>query len=203
MYIQVPDTFYSDSTGSRIYDTGIGVSMTLFDGGYTWFRIKQANQSKRAAENDLQDAINSTAYQVKIAYYTLLREIMLKKVQQDALARSKKQLEVTSSRYDLGSASLSEKLKAQVTVANDSLQLLQRENSIRAAEFNLNVIMKRDVAKRLDPVDSMRAQTTNQGTGRAFAQKCRTQPGVEAQQSAEWKQRRQACGCQSAPGCHK
>ncbi len=46
--------------------------MTLFDGGYTWFRIKQANQSKRAAENDLQDAINSTAYQVKIAYYTLL-----------------------------------------------------------------------------------------------------------------------------------
>ncbi len=114
---------------------------------------------------------------------------MLKKVQQDALARSKKQLEVTSSRYDLGSASLSEKLKAQVTVANDSLQLLQRENSIRAAEFNLNVIMKRDVAMRLDPVDSMRAQTTNRRAGRASAQKRRTQPGVEAQQSSRWKQR--------------
>lgn len=163
IYNRETDTYYNDSTGSRIYGTGIGVSMTLFDGGNTWFRIKQANQSKRAAENDLQDAINGTAYQVKIAYYTLLREIMLKKVQQDALARSKKQLEVTSSRYDLGSASLSEKLKAQVTVANDSLQLLQRENSIRAAEFNLNVIMKRDVALRISPTDSMRAQSMSDG----------------------------------------
>ncbi len=157
------NTYYNDSTGTRLYETGIGLSMTLFDGGYTWFRIRQANQSKRAAESDLQDAINGTAYQVKIAYYTLLREIMLKRVQQDALARSKKQLEVTSSRYDLGSASLSEKLKAQVSLAKDSLLLLQRENGIRAAEFELNKIMKRDVALRLEPADSLRAGSVIQG----------------------------------------
>ncbi|MBK7090455.1 MAG: TolC family protein [bacterium] len=180
MYIQLPDTAYiGTDPGSKRYSTGLGLSMTLFDGGYTWFRIKQANQAKRAAENDLQDAINGTAYQVKIAYYTLLREIMLKKVQQDALARSKKQLEVTSSRYDLGSASLSEKLKAQVTVANDSLQLLQRENSIRAAEFNLNVIMKRDVALRLNPADSMRAQAMSEGLDELLRKSAEMNPALK------------------------
>ncbi len=198
MLIQLPDTSYiGEDPGSKRYSTGIGISMTLFDGGYTWFRIKQANQLKKAADNDLQDAVNNTAYQVKIAYYTLLREIMLKRVQQDALARSKKQLEVTSSRYDLGSASLSEKLKAQVNVANDSLQLLQRENSIRAAEFNLNIIMNRDVALRLDPADSMRAETMTRGLEELLSAGISSNPALarskadmEAAQTGVWMSKR-------------
>ncbi len=108
---------------------------------------------------------------------------MLKRVQQDALARSKKQLEVTSSRYDLGSASLSEKLKAQVTVANDSLQLLQRENSIRAAEFSLNILMKRDVALRLDPSDSMRVETISQGLEELLLKSTELNPALKRSQA--------------------
>ncbi len=72
-FIQTPDTAYiGEDEGTKRYSTGVGLSMTLFDGGYTWFRIKQANQLKTAAENDLLDAVNNTAYQVKIAYYSLL-----------------------------------------------------------------------------------------------------------------------------------
>lgn len=159
-FIQLPDTAYIGfDPGSKRYSTGIGMDLTLFDGGYTWFRIKQSGQQLRGAQRDYQDAVTGASYDVKIAYYRLLQATMIRKVREDALARSKKQLEVTSSRYELGSASLSEKLKAQVNVANDSLRLLEQDNAIRAAEFSLNVILGRDVAQRVIPSDTLQNAT--------------------------------------------
>jgi outer membrane protein TolC len=141
--------------GRKSYSASLNLSMTLFDGGATWFRIKQSSLNKTASKNDLRQTITSTAYNVKQAYYGLVMTIMLRKVQEEALVRSKKQLEITTSRFELGSASLSEKLKAQVTVATDSLTLLQRVNDIKNAEFNLSLLMNRDVALPLVPVDTL------------------------------------------------
>lgn len=141
--------------GTKSYSTGLSISMTLFDGGATWFNIKRSSLLKTASRNDLRQQILSTIYGVRQAYYALVSAQMLRRVQEDALARSKKQLEVTTSRYELGSASLSEKLKAQVNVANDSLTLLQRVNDIQTAEFNLNVLMNRDVSLPVNPVDTL------------------------------------------------
>lgn len=150
-----PYYVYYPDPGSKSYSTGIDLSMTLFDGGATWLKIRQSNQTKRSSFNALSETMLTTVYNVKSAYYSLVETIMLRKVQEDALARSKKQLEVTTSKYELGSASLSEKLKAQVTVANDSVVLLTRENAIRSAEFALNLLLNRDVALPIVPADTL------------------------------------------------
>ncbi len=141
--------------GTKSYSTGLSISMTLFDGGATWFNIKRNSLARTASRNDLRQQILSTAYNVRQAYYGLVSAHMLRRVQEDALARSKKQLEVTTSRYELGSASLSEKLKAEVNVANDSLRLLERVNDITTAEFNLNILMNRDVSLPVQPLDTL------------------------------------------------
>jgi outer membrane protein len=146
---------YYEDPGTRSYSTGLSLSMTLFDGGATWFNIKQNALGHTSSQNDLRQTITSTAYNVKQAYFNLVQAKMLKIVQEDALARSKKQLEVTNSKYELGSASLSEKLKAQVTVAQDSVALLQRENDIQNAEFNLNLLLNRDVTMGIIPTDTL------------------------------------------------
>ncbi len=153
-YVQQLDTYYQDP-GSKSYSTGIGLSMTLFDGGATWLRIRQSTQRKTSASSAMTETALETVYNVTQAYHFLVETAMLRKVQEDALARSKKQLEVTNSKYELGSASLSEKLKAQVTVANDSVALLTRENNIKAAEFALNVLLNRDVAQPISPLDTL------------------------------------------------
>jgi outer membrane protein len=153
-YDPVLHTTYQDP-GSKSYGTGLTLSMTLFDGGRTWLNIKKYSEQKNSSKESLQASIYSTVFDIKQAYYNLVSAIMLKKVQADALARSKKQLEVTTTRYDLGSASLSEKLKQEVNVANDSLTLLERENDIRNAEFSLNLLMNRDPELPLTPLDSL------------------------------------------------
>jgi outer membrane protein len=146
---------YVEDPGTKSYSTGLSVSMTLFDGGLTWFSIKQSALERTSSRNELRQTIMNTAYSVKQAYYGLVQAVLLKKVQEDALARSKKQLEVTTSKYELGSASLSEKLKAQVNVARDSVTLLQRDNDIKNAEFNLNLLLNRDVTQPVLPIDTL------------------------------------------------
>jgi outer membrane protein len=147
-----------ENPGTRNYSTGLSFNMTLFDGGATWFGIKQSSLQSTSSQNNMRATIQNTALTVKQAYYTLVQALLLRKVQEDALARSKKQLEVTSSKFELGSASLSDKLKAEVLVAQDSVTLLQRDNDIKNAEFNLNLILNRDVNTPIDPVDTL-AQT--------------------------------------------
>jgi outer membrane protein TolC len=159
-FIQLPDTAYiGTDPGSKRYSTGLGVNFTIFDAGATWLNIRNAGLAKGSAERDYNSTVADIAYNTKIAYYTLLTANMLLSVQQDALKRSEKQLEVVSSRYELGSASQSEKLKAEVTVANDSLTLLQRENDISVAEFNLNVLLNRDVSLPIKATDQLEPVT--------------------------------------------
>jgi outer membrane protein TolC len=143
----------------KSYSTDVNLSMTLFDGGATWFRIIADSRQKGSAEAGWRSTVQSIVLNVKSAYYWLLSRSMLRRAQADALERSKKQLEVTEARYELGSASLSEKLKQQVNVASDSLALLERQNDIRKAEFALNLLMNRDVTLRVMPVDTLAVVT--------------------------------------------
>ncbi|MFH2056637.1 MAG: TolC family protein [bacterium] len=146
---------YQTDPGTKTYRKGISGGMTLFDGGQTWYNIRSAKLSKNSSSSQLRGTLLSMAYQVKQAYYALASAIMLRKAQADALERSRKQLEVTATRYELGSASLSEKLKAEVTMATDSLGLLERINDIRSAEFALNLLMDRDPSLAIAPSDQL------------------------------------------------
>lgn len=177
----VPDLgIYYQDPGTKSYATGVSLSMTLFDGGRTWFNIKRASELKGSYREQYESARQYMVLQIKQAYYGLLSSIMLKKVQADALARSKKQLEVTTTRYDLGSASLSEKLKQEVNVANDSLALLERENDIRNAEFNLNLLMNRDVSLPLTPVDTLGVVGFGSTVDEALATALRDNPSLKS-----------------------
>jgi outer membrane protein TolC len=70
---------------------------------------------------------------------------MLLEVQTEAVKRSEEQLNMAKAKYDLGSASLSDYLKAKVQLANDSLALITDQNSIKLAEADLNNILGRNV----------------------------------------------------------
>ncbi len=172
-------TYVGTDPGTKTYNTGLGVDFTIFDAGATWLNIRNANLSKSSAERDYDATVAEIAYSTKIAYYNLLTAQMLRTVQMEALKRSKKQLEVVSSRYDLGSASLSEKLKAEVNVARDSLTLLQRENDIKVAEFNLNVLMDRDVSMPIQPSDKLEPVTLQMTLDQYLSESLAQNPALE------------------------
>lgn len=171
------DTSYVHPFGSS-YSTGLNFSLTLFDGGATWLSVKKSALAKKTAENAVHQTINATAYAVKLRYFDLVRAVMLRKVRADALQSSKKQLEITTSRFELGSASLSEKLKSQVLVAQDSLNLLDGYNNIRKAELELDKVMNRDVTLPLIPLDTLERVEINTTLDQCVASAMEGNPGL-------------------------
>jgi outer membrane protein len=119
------------------YRFSLGVSQTIFDGGSNWSSFNLRRAGKRSAWDDLKLAEKSVALSVKEGCYNLLKAQMLYDVQQDAVKKSIEQLNMAKARYDLGSASLSDYLKAKVQLGNDSLNLTEASlNSLLGIDIN-------------------------------------------------------------------
>jgi outer membrane protein len=87
---------------------------------------------------------------VKDAYYNLIKTAMLVDVANDAVKRGDEQLKVAQSRYDLGSAALTDVLKAKVLRSNAKLDLITAQNNYKLAKANLNSVMGIDISQEFD-----------------------------------------------------
>ena len=149
MDYQYFDPSYFDSkTGRAIasrYSTSVGANQTLFDGFRNIYTVRKAYQDRQATRESYRGAELSLILDVKSMYFTLLKNQRLVDVQKDAAARAQEQLKTVESRYELGSASKSEVLKAKVQLGTETLALLNAENDVKIARANLNRIMNRDV----------------------------------------------------------
>jgi outer membrane protein TolC len=90
------------------------------------------------------------ALSVKEGCYNLLKAQMLYEVQIDAVKKSIEQLNMARARYDLGSASLSDYLKAKVQLGNDSLNLITYANNVKLTEASLNSLLGLDINTPLE-----------------------------------------------------
>ena len=89
-----------------------------------------ANAIADAAHLDVINSEQDLIYSVKLTYYAYLASVENVDVQKEAVKRSEEQLKLIQSRYDLGSASLSDVLKQKVQFGNDQLTLLTAKNSV-------------------------------------------------------------------------
>jgi outer membrane protein len=130
----------------------ISASQTLFDGS-TFAQIAEAYRSKTASELTLEWTRRQVIFDVKQSYYGLLRANALKEVQQEALELAREQLRKTQSLYDLGSASRSDLLKAQVQVGEAELSLIAAERTAETARAGLAVVLGLDVMTDIEASD--------------------------------------------------
>jgi outer membrane protein TolC len=75
---------------------------------------------------------------------------MLIDVAQDAVKRSEERLRVAQSRYELGSAAMSDVLKAKVQYGNDKLDLVTKTNAYKLALANMAFTMGIDVSREFE-----------------------------------------------------
>jgi len=134
----VPD--YSFRSKSA-YDFGISVSQTIFDGGLSWFNLGQGRALLSSSEYSYRQTKQETIVAVKIASFGLLKAQTLLEVQQDVVKRAQQQLDIAKARYDLGSASLSDYLKAKVLISNAKLDLVNAKNAVEIARATLNTVL--------------------------------------------------------------
>ncbi|MGH8004887.1 MAG: TolC family protein, partial [Limisphaerales bacterium] len=179
--ITIPGSNRTTTTANS--SLGLDIRQNLFDGGAAFSGYKAAAASETASREAFRGARQSLIFNVKGSYFSALKAKKLLEVQQDVVKRGEEQLKIAQARYDLGSASLSDVLKAKVSFANDRLTLISAENSYQVALANLNVIIGEDVNDSIELAEDLTPpQETSLGYEEAFLKAEKNHPDLQAAQ---------------------
>ncbi|MDX9857039.1 MAG: TolC family protein [candidate division Zixibacteria bacterium] len=145
----------ADTIGGEVIDEqdigpskrwSISGDMALFDVS-SWFNYAAARADHQRSKLDVMASEQDMILAVKIAYYAYLASEENLDVQKEAVKRAEEQLKLIQSRFDLGSASLSDVLKQKVQYGNDRLGLLRAENGVTNARADLSYTIGLDPLK--------------------------------------------------------
>lgn len=117
----------------RSWQINLTASQVLYAGGGVRSAIRSSKLARDAALLDLQSVINDALLQVRIGFYEVLLAREQIKVQESNLQLLQEQLKTTTDRFDAGTVSSFEKLRAEVAVANAKVPLISANNNYRLA----------------------------------------------------------------------
>jgi outer membrane protein len=132
------------------YSAGARATQSLSLGGYEFYDLWDKKAQMNSALKSLRLSQQEIVLLVKQSYFDVLKAKMLLEIQKDALKRAEKQLNIAQTRYELGSASLSDVLKAKVQHGNAELALISAKNNVELAKAQLNNQMGQDVNAPID-----------------------------------------------------
>jgi outer membrane protein TolC len=113
----------------------------LFAGGGVTASIKGARLTREAAELEMEGIINQQLLAVRTQFYTVLLGKEKITVQEENVRLLEKQLQDAQSRYNAGSTSNFDVLRAQVALANGQPPLIQARNDYRIAIEQLRQVL--------------------------------------------------------------
>jgi outer membrane protein len=118
---------------NNVWAVSLTASQTLFAGGGVHSSVKSSQLTREAAILDLKSVINDALLTVRVSFYDVLLAREKIKVQEQNLTLLQQQLKNVSDRYDAGTVSAFEKLRAEVAVANAQVPLITARNDYRLA----------------------------------------------------------------------
>lgn len=120
---------------------GATLTQPIFLGGAGIAGIQVAYASRNAAKYNLESNKQNLIYQTTNAFYGVLLAKELMTVQQEALAQAEANLDNVTKKYDVGSASGFDKMRAEVEVANLSPTVISANNNYQSALTGLRTVL--------------------------------------------------------------
>jgi outer membrane protein TolC len=117
----------------RYWSVDITARQTLYAGGGVVAGIKGAQYTLDAAVLELRSIINDALLDVRTRFYTVLVNRQKIKVQEQNVELIERQLQDVKNRFDAGTVSNFEVLRAEVAVANAKVPLITARNDYRLA----------------------------------------------------------------------
>jgi outer membrane protein len=117
----------------RTWAISVTASQVLYAGGGVRSSVRSASLARDAAVLDLKSAINDALLSVRTAFYNVLLAREKITVQEKNLELLDQQLKTTTDRFNAGTISSFEKLRAEVAVANAKAPLITARNDYRLA----------------------------------------------------------------------
>ncbi|WP_414660254.1 TolC family protein [Horticoccus sp. 23ND18S-11] len=124
----ISNSFPASDQGWQI---NLTASQALYAGGGIRSAVKSTQLARDAAMLDLKAVINEALLQVRVSFYRVLLAREQIKVQESNLELLKQQLKTSTDRYEAGTVSSFEKLRAEVAVANAKVPLITAANDFR------------------------------------------------------------------------
>lgn len=166
-------------TTSEGYSANIGASQNWSLGGYDFYNIKEKNAARNSALSSYQLSRQTLILTVKQAYFEVLKAKMLLDIQKEALKRAEEQLKIAETRYELGSASFSDVLKAKVQYGDVELALISADNTLKLDKATLNSWMGQVVDLPIDVEENLTMPEFDYSYEDALNQAIRENPNVK------------------------
>src|SRR6266850_1897726 len=123
--------------GTYQYNTGLNLSVDLFDGLRRVQRYRNAAATAAAAEAGYTNQTFQVTLQTKQAFYNALATEELVRVAESQVRRAQRQLEISVDKLHAGSATRSDSLRSTVDYGNARIALLQAQANLATAQANL------------------------------------------------------------------
>lgn len=118
---------------TKSWNIALNVSQALYAGGGIRSAVKSSQLARDAALLDLENVINEALLQVRTAFFSVLLAREQINVQESNLQLLQEQLKTATDRYEAGTVSSFEKLRAEVAFANAKVPLITARNNYRLA----------------------------------------------------------------------
>ncbi len=142
---------------------GATLTQPLFLGGAGLASIKLAYAARRAAEQNLQARKDELLYQSITAFYGCLLTKELVKVQEEALAQVEANRDVVLKKYDVGTASGFDKMRAEVEVANQKPNVISARNNYQMALTRIRALLGLEKESNIEVVGEFAYQEDDFG----------------------------------------
>jgi len=127
------------------YAADITVVQPIYNGGAELVGLSAASAMEDKSISTLEDTEQDVIARVKTAYYNVLKANELVALSRDAVARTKRHVELTGRRAALGMRTRTDVLRWEVQLASDEGNLIQAENGLAGARLALNEAMGVDL----------------------------------------------------------
>ena len=125
----------------RAWQINLTASQVLYSAGGVRSVVRSSRLVREAALLDLKGVINEALLQVRTGFYAVLLAREQIKVQESNLELLQQQLKTATDRFEAGTVSSFEKLRAEVAVANAKVPLITANNNYRLAIESLRQVL--------------------------------------------------------------
>jgi len=143
------------------YSAGISLTQLIYDFGKTPASVRYAYENMLAAREDFKTTENNIIYNVKKAYYDLIKQKALVKIAQETVKQYQVHLDEAKSLFEVGRRIKYDVTKAQVDLGNAQINLVSSQsdfskavaalaNSLGLAEVPEDLVVEETFPKKID-----------------------------------------------------
>ena len=158
----------------------IDAQWLVFDFGKTKAQVDVAKKTHQATEEDLQETINTTIFNVKNAFYTLLYTIQQEQVWQSSVEQYEISLEQAKAYYDIGTKPKIDVYTAEYNLSNAKLGHIKAKNDIQLAYAELNNAMGLPEYANYELQEDLTLKKYNVNLDRLLDEALEVRPGLMA-----------------------